>query len=201
MNKDENLQVSPAIAKPMLPAVFIWKREGSFLDQIKDIWRCYVDNNDYYSASVKVDTINSCSISIKGVLDDNNWYIEQGRERSFTISQKYIKDAEVNIPIKLYHITPTKYVDNILNNGLKPKSDDLRHKYPPRIYVSDNIETLKPLSKELTRWKGDKEYSILEINTNGLDFKLYKDTTSAYKGHYYIQDIENIPSENIKPIE
>ena len=135
---------------------------------------------------------------LKSILDDNDWYIERGRERSFTISQKYIKDAEVKIPNKLYHITPTKYVDIILSNGLKPKSDDLRHKYPPRIYVSDNVGTLNPLSKELTRWKGDKEYSILEINTNGLDFKLYKDTTSAYKGHYYIQDIENIPSENIK---
>jgi hypothetical protein len=135
------------------------------------------------------------------MLDDNNWYIERGRERSYTISQKYIKDGEVNIPNKLYHITPTKYVDSILNNGLKPKSEDLRHKYPPRIYVSDNIGTLNPLSKELTRWKGDKEYSILEINTNGLDFKLYKDTTSAYKGHYYIQDIDKIPSEKIKLIK
>jgi len=138
---------------------------------------------------------------LKKLLDDNNWYIEKGREISFTISQKYIKDAEVNIPNKLYHITPTKNVENILINCLKPKSDNLRHKYPSRIYVSDNIGTLEPLSKELARWKGDKEYSTLEIDTNGLYFKLYKDTTSAYKGHYYIQDIEKIPSENIKLIK
>jgi hypothetical protein len=45
---------------------FAWKREGSFLDQIKDVWRCYVGDNKHYSASVKVDTINSCSISING---------------------------------------------------------------------------------------------------------------------------------------
>jgi hypothetical protein len=51
------------------------------------------------------------------------------------------------------------------------------------------------------RWKGKADYSILEINTSGLDFKLYKDTTSAYKGHYYIQDIDKIPSENISLIQ
>ncbi len=138
---------------------------------------------------------------LKKLLDNNNWYLERGRDKRFTISQKYIKDAETKLPEKLYHITPTSNVENILTNGLKPKSEDLRHKFPPRIYVSGNITTLKPLSKELMRWKGKSEYSILEINTNGLDFTLYKDTTSAYKGHYYIQDIDKIPSENISLIE
>lgn len=138
---------------------------------------------------------------LKKILDDNNWYLERGRSKSFTITQKYIKEAEVKIPKKLYHITPTSNVESILTNGLKPKSEDLRHKFPPRIYVSDNINTLTPLSKELTRWKGKADYSILEINTSGLDFKLYKDTTSAYKGHYYIQDIDKIPSENISLIQ
>ena len=135
---------------------------------------------------------------LKKILDDNNWYLERGRDKSFTITQKYIKEAEVKMPEKLYHITPTSNIENILTHGLKPKSEDLRHKFPPRIYVSDNIGTLEPLSKELMRWKGKSEYSILEIDTIGLDFKLYKDTTSAYKGHYYIQDIDKIPSENIK---
>jgi hypothetical protein len=50
----------------------------------------------------------------------------------------------------------------------------------------------------MSRWKDNDDYTIIEINTNGLDFKLYKDTTSAYKGHYYIQDIDKIPSENIE---
>lgn len=138
---------------------------------------------------------------LKKILDDNNWYLERGRNKSFTITQKYIKEAEVKIPKKLYHITPTSNVENILSNGLKPKSEDLRHKYPPRIYVSGNITTLELLSKELMRWKGKSEYSILEINTKGLNFKLYKDTTSAYREHYYIQDIDKIPNENISLIK
>ena len=134
---------------------------------------------------------------LRNVVDDNNWYIERGRDRRFVISQKYIKDAEIEIPDKLYHITPTKNIESILSNGLKPKSEDFRHKYPPRIYVSDNIQSLKPLSKELSKWKDDDDYTIVEIDTNGLNFTLYKDSTSAYKGHYYIQDIDKIPSGNI----
>jgi len=134
---------------------------------------------------------------LRNVVDDNNWYIERGRDRRFVISQKYIKDAEIEIPDKLYHITPTKNIESILSNGLKPKSEDFRHKYPPRIYVSDNIQSLKPLSKELSKWKDDDDYTIVEIDTSGLNFTLYKDSTSAYKGHYYIQDLDKIPSENI----
>ena len=100
---------------------------------------------------------------LRDVIDDNNWYIERGRDRRFVISQKYIKDAEIEIPDKLYHITPTKNIKSILSNGLKPKSEDFRHKYPPRIYVSDNIQSLKPLSKELSRWKDDDDYTMMMI--------------------------------------
>ena len=135
---------------------------------------------------------------LKEILDKNNWYIERGRDRSFTITQKYVDDAKVEIPKVLYHTTPSKNVESILKNGLKPKSEDLRHKYPPRIYVADDIKSLKLLSTELKRWKGNEDYSIIKIDTNGLNMELYIDSTSAYKGHYYIQGIDVIPSENIE---
>lgn len=135
---------------------------------------------------------------LKNLLDKNNWYIDRGRERHFTITQKYVDDAKVEIPNFLYHTTPSKNVESILKYGLKPKSEDLRHKYPPRIYVADDYKSLKNLEKELIRWKGNEEYSIIKINTNGLDIELYIDSTSAYKGHYYIQGIDVIPRENIE---
>lgn len=135
---------------------------------------------------------------LKEILDKNNWYIERGRDRSFTITQKYIDDAKVAIPKVLYHTTPSKNVVNILKYGLKPKSEDLRHKYPPRIYVADDIKSLKLLSTELKRWKGNEDYSIIKIDTSGLNMELYIDSTSAYKGHYYIQGIDVIPSKNIE---
>ena len=135
---------------------------------------------------------------LKEILDKNNWYIERGRDRSFTITQKYVDDAKVEIPNVLYHTTPSKNVESILKYGLKPKSEDLRHKYPPRIYVAEDVKSLKQLSTELKRWKGIEDYSIIKIDTSGLDIELYIDSTSAYKGHYYIQGIDVIPSENIE---
>lgn len=135
---------------------------------------------------------------LKEILYKNNWYIERGRERHFTVTQKYVDDAKVEIPKVLYHTTPTKNVESIFKYGIKPKSEDLRHKYPPRIYVADDYKSLKNLEKELKRWKGNEEYSIIKIDTNGLDIELYIDSTSAYKGHYYIQGIDEIPSENLE---
>ena len=41
-----------------------WKREGSFLDQIKDVWKCYYNNSDHYCARITVNTINECRITI-----------------------------------------------------------------------------------------------------------------------------------------
>lgn len=151
------------------------------------------------SIDLKVIDVNNINELIK-ILDINNWYIERISGNTITITQKYIDEAKVDIPGELYHTTPTKNVENILKHGLNPKSEDLRHKYPPRIYVSNNRETLDSLSKELKRFKGDEEYTILEIDTKGLNMNLFIDTTSAYRGHYYIQDIDNIPPKNIKVV-
>jgi hypothetical protein len=161
----------------------------------------YVDRpSGRFLHSIDLVIVNETNIDdLKEILDKNNWYIERGRDRSFTITQKYVDDAKVEIPKFLYHTTPSKNIESILSNGLKPKSEDLRHKYPPRIYVADNYKSLKNLEKELKRWKGGSEdYSIIKIDTTGLDMELYIDSTSAYKGHYYIQGIDVIPSENVE---
>ena len=149
--------------------------------------------------SIDLDIVDESNIDdLTKILDSNNWYIERGKSRSFTVTQIYIDDAKVAIPKILYHVTPSKNIDSILKYGLKPKSEDLRHKYPPRIYVADNTESLRALSTELKKWKGIGDYSIIKIYTNGLNMELYIDSTSAYKGHYYIQGIDKIPTKNIK---
>jgi hypothetical protein len=138
---------------------------------------------------------------LNNVLDGNNWYLERGWGKSFTITQKYVDEAKVKIPRVLYHITLSRNVDGILKYGLKRKSEDLSHKYPPRIYVSDNMTSLKSLEKEFKKRKGDEEYSIIKIDTSGLDFDLYIDDTSAYQGHYYIQGIDKIPNKNLELVK
>lgn len=62
----EGQSVSPNDAKRVLPAVFVWKREGSFLDQIKDVWKCYMNGSENYSARIAVNTLGECRITING---------------------------------------------------------------------------------------------------------------------------------------
>lgn len=53
-------------ANHLLPAVFVWKREGSFLDQIKDVWKCYMNDSENCSARIAVNTLGECRITING---------------------------------------------------------------------------------------------------------------------------------------
>jgi hypothetical protein len=82
--KDIDNQIAELDFRQQLKSVnnskFTWKREGSFLDQIKDVWRCYVGDNNYYSASVKVDTINSCSISINNERHKRIYGVENAKK-------------------------------------------------------------------------------------------------------------------------
>ena len=47
---------------------------------------------------------------LKEILDKNNWYIERGRDRSFTITQKYVDDAKIDASYKdgILHIAVGK---------------------------------------------------------------------------------------------
>jgi hypothetical protein len=54
--------VSPSIANAPVIGGFVWVRTGSFLDQIKDVWKLSL--NDKVLAVVTVNTINFCTIEI-----------------------------------------------------------------------------------------------------------------------------------------
>lgn len=66
MQTDKFKNVSPSIGNAVLPAVFVWKREGSFLDQIKDVWKCCINGSENYSARIAVNTLGECRITING---------------------------------------------------------------------------------------------------------------------------------------
>ena len=140
---------------------------------------------------------------ISSIIKKHKWYISHKSfdNLSITITAKHSKGKIENIPSKLYHATPTANIKSIMLRGLKPKSQDVRHKYPPRIYVADNVNSLIGLIRELKRWKDVDEYSIIEINTEGLNFVLNKDNSSAYRGCAYIQNIKVISPEHLKILE
>lgn len=56
-----------------------WIKEGSFLDQIKEVWKCYVDDNEYPSAIISVTTINYCIVKSNGVPTKSFYGIESAK--------------------------------------------------------------------------------------------------------------------------
>ena len=117
-------------------------------------------------------------------------------------------DIEFNIPDKLYHLSIKEFEKSILKGGISPKSKSKVSYHDSRIYVCKTILGCKSLIENMKmiynqqKWsnpksKIDDRWVIYEIDTNGLDIKLYTDPN--YIGGYYI--LNNIPISNVKKIE
>ena len=130
----------------------------------------------------------------------NNWYVSKNYNTSIVIKPIYSNGIVENIPQILYHVTPTKNIKKILKKGLISKSENIRDKYPNRIYFTRRLGTAEQFIIELKRWKGNEEYSIIEIDTTELNCVFYKDIASIYFGCYYIQN-ENIKTEYLSVVE
>lgn len=125
----------------------------------------------------------------------------------------------LNIPDKLYHLTIQQYENDILKNGLVPKSKSklTLHDYDNRIYLCDNLLKCKHLIKNMNLYYSDEKFDILynlknskkyynkntkwaifEIDSKnaGID-KLYLDPNFS-GGFYYLN---NISPKSIKIIE
>jgi hypothetical protein len=162
-------------------------------DKYEDIYKWYEDLDDKEFIDKLLKYINKFG-----------WYSRASMTRiknthTLSISPKWSK-GYVLIPDTLYHACPMSRLNDILKHGLKSKSEDIRHKYPPRIYMSTNKEVLYSLIKELKVWKQidktDKEpYAIVGINTDDLNLGiLYKDQMSLFTGNCYIQG-KSIPAK------
>lgn len=96
-------------------------------------------------------------------------------------------------PSILYHVTPKRSVEKILQIGLVPKHKDKLVYHPDRVYLIDELELAYGLKKEFQRL--DKiEYDILKIKMKDLDIKLYADVDYPQHGFY---TLENIPPKFI----
>lgn len=126
-------------------------------------------------------------------IDVNKWYISRTNP-NIEIRPKYSSGIIENVPKYLLHATPSENVDNILRYGLLSKSNDLRHKYPKRIYMANKVSTIRQLIVEMKRYSGKSEYSIFEIDMSKVDTILYKDDTCMFMDCYYIQDYDISPN-------
>lgn len=117
-------------------------------------------------------------------------------------------DIESNLPDKLYHISIKEFEKIILKSGISPKSKSKISYHDSRIYVCKSILGCKSLIPNMKsfyqqqKWSNPKSkindnWIIYEIDTNGLNMKLYTDPN--YIGGYYI--LNNIPKYNVKKIE
>tara|TARA_R110001592_G_C12949170_1_gene731188 strand:+ start:38 stop:637 length:600 start_codon:yes stop_codon:yes gene_type:complete len=152
---------------------------GEFLETI-DFTRLSKDNKKFFD-----------------FIDKNNWYVaKHNNQNKGELKPIYSIEGIRKMPKELLHATPTINVDNILKQGIVASSNDLRHKYPNRIYLASKLSTINQLIKEMKRYSGETNYSIFKIDSTNLDTVLYKDDTCSYSDCYYIQNYD-IPSNKI----
>jgi hypothetical protein len=123
---------------------------------------------------------------------DDVFYIELRFEAKF--------DEEVveNIPLILYHITPSQNIDKILKIGLSPKSRSKASYHPERVYLGKSIEGVEKLASQMSLRTGDKNFTILKIDTDlvpGGYLKLYTDPNYSKEAYY---TLNNIPPQAIE---
>jgi hypothetical protein len=171
--------------KKRFPGINIEQPEGRYLESIT-IWGTYKGHDKYgediykwYEDMEDKDFINKLLKYINRL----GWYSRSSTNRiknthRLSISPKW-SEGVILIPDKLYHACPMSRLNDILKHGLKSKSEDIRQKYPPRIYMSTNKTVLYSLIKELKMWKQmdikeneREQYAIVGINTDGLDLGL-----------------------------
>lgn len=122
---------------------------------------------------------------------------------------EYIKGSEFKKKSgnTFFHVSPIRYVDKILKNGLVPKSKNNFLIYPDRvhlIYNDGNHDNPYMMADMLYTVDGNKhnngEYALFGVSTKGLDnVKFYRDWNVEDFEAYFTY--ENIPPQNITFIE
>jgi hypothetical protein len=113
---------------------------------------------------------------------------------------KFDEEIIENIPSILYHITPTQNANKILKIGLVPKSRSKSSYHPERVYLGRSLEGIEKLAPQMYQRTGDKNFTILRINTDfvpGGYLKLYTDPNYSKEAYY---TLNNIPPQAIEKI-
>lgn len=124
--------------------------------------------------------------------------------------QKEISEEIKNMYDFLYHWTPKYNLENILKNGLIPNHKNEMFTYPPRIYLIKGAENdemfqnyLQALGQELcfknNNRKNNGLYSLLKININDINIKMFYDPNSEM-GIYTEENIEPNYIEHINDV-
>jgi hypothetical protein len=131
-------------------------------------------------------------------LKNNYEYLQ---EVSIIYESKF--DEVVELPEKLYHLSIKEYENKIIINGISPKTKSKLSSHAHRIYVCDKLESCFELLPKMKMYFHDKrkintKWIIYEIDTDGLNLKLYKDPNFINKGYYLLG---NIPHYKLKVVK
>lgn len=189
-----------ALNKSTDPKVFYSKLQ----DQFADLHHKYDEGpTGEFLESIELRLKHPYTNELDSFLRKHNWYISRLNNQNKMELRPIYSTAIVSMPQELYHASPSTNDEEILSVGLLPKSNDLRHKYPPRIYLAGSLRTIKTLIPEMKRYSrikkrysGMNDYTIFQIDTRGMNTTLYKDDTCSFSDCYYIQDYP-IPANNI----
>lgn len=110
----------------------------------------------------------------------------------FVFEPKY--DDVIEPPNYVYHITDSKFIDNIKSIGLKPKTLSKRSSHPERIYFSLNKNANNKLWEKIKYHI--KNGILLTIDTTELNNTFYSDPNFKNLGIYTYENIS--PSSIVK---
>jgi len=122
---------------------------------------------------------------------------------------EYIKGSEFRKKRgnTFFHVSPIRYADKILKNGLVPKSKNQFLVYPDRVHLiyndgnKDNPQMMADMLYTVDRNQyNNGEYALFGISLKGLNnVKFYRDWNVEDFDAYFTY--ENIPPQNIKFIK
>jgi len=110
------------------------------------------------------------------------------------IFQDNVND-EVKQCLLLYHWTPKYHLEEIIKNGLIPKSENCLFSYPPKIHLlKGNIDEINKISigKQLCKvnknTKNTGEYILLNIDTTKIPYEINFFYDPRYEFGYYTKE-------------
>jgi hypothetical protein len=175
----------------------------SYLDVLNNL---LIDRHGWFPSEMEIINISN----MKKILPYDEDFLLDMENNLYFQDVKIIYEAKydrlVSVSNKLYHLSIQEYEKSVLKSGLIPKSKSKLSKHLDRIYLcSDPKDCYNLIPKMNFIWGMNKfsnkkskintKWIIYEIDTNGLDLKLYSDPNYTNSTASYT--IDNIPISNI----
>lgn len=160
----------------------------------------YINTLGYFAATFKVlGKDQEVSPDNYNNFDDANDVlnvIDNAQQVWIEIEAKYDDLTEDTLSF-FYHLTSKNALNKIKKQGIVPRSKSKKSHHPDRIYIVDDLKSLKQLLIQFSEIEGKElsDYVVLKIDYNLTNNpKIYNDPNFLSLGYYVV---DNIPPEAI----